>query len=194
MEQRGVRMTEHVLLTHAHHDHVAGLPEWADACRWLGVRGRIYAPSDVITACLARYPWLQGFIDFYPNDEGMAFEGWRITPWKVCHGKNGFSYAYRFERDGIVWVYCSDAINLSAEEKAPMINARLLILGTSFYEEPYDFHTRSVYDMVEGLQLVDEVNAEQAIFTHMSHDIDLRKDYRLPEYVRLAYSGLSVHV
>ncbi|ANE47820.1 hypothetical protein SY83_17710 [Paenibacillus swuensis] len=196
MEARGLRWVEHVLLTHPHNDHVAGLPEYADACRWLGHIGRVYAPADVNAACKARYPWVDKFIEFTDLDPaaGFTFAGWAIRPWRVCHGKNGYAYAYRFERGRRVWVYCSDAINLSEQEKAPMLGADLLVLGTSFYREPYDFATRSVYDMIEGEAVVAEVGAAAAVFTHMSHDVDMRREYPLPGHIRLAQAGLQVEV
>jgi phosphoribosyl 1,2-cyclic phosphate phosphodiesterase len=191
MEAQGLHWIEHILLTHPHHDHVAGLPEWADACRWLQRRGKVYAPLDVIEACQKRYPWLTGHIDFIPIDTetGMKFAGWQVTPWRVCHGKNGYSYAYRLESEGKAWVYCSDAINLSIKEKQPMKELDLLVLGTSFYKEEFDFSTRSVYDIVEGMALVDEMKPQQAVFTHMSHDVDLRKNYPLQLNVQLAVTG-----
>ena len=38
MELMGLKVLEHVLITHAHYDHIAGLPQWADACRWQSLR------------------------------------------------------------------------------------------------------------------------------------------------------------
>lgn len=193
MEIQQLRFATHILITHAHHDHIGGLPEWADACRWLKCQGQAYAPREVIDICLERYPWIANHIAFHPNDDGMSFGTWRITPWKVCHGKNGYSYAYRFDGgDGQAWAYCSDAIRLSEEEKRPLRGLDLLILGTNFYLEPYEAHTRSVYDMVEALELIRELRPRQTVFTHLSHDIDLARDYGLPDRVLLARTGMKL--
>ncbi|MNJ36863.1 Phosphoribosyl 1,2-cyclic phosphodiesterase [compost metagenome] len=192
MERHRVRFAEQILVTHAHFDHIGGLPEWADSCRWLNRRGKLYAPQEVIDIIIRQYPWLPGQLDMHPIGQGLELAGWHIEGWKVFHGKNGYSYAYRLTKRGYVWAYCSDAIALPEEQKAPLHGLDLLILGTSFYEEKAEFSTRSVYDIKEALELLQEIQPKRSLFTHLSHDIDLRRDYGLPDNVGLAYTGKTV--
>jgi phosphoribosyl 1,2-cyclic phosphate phosphodiesterase len=194
MEARGMRSVSQALITHAHFDHIGGLTEWADACRWQERSGKLYAPREVIGEIEVRFPWIGKQLSMIANDEGMTYGSWRIVPWRVNHGKNGYSYAYRFEnRQGRGdWAYCSDSIQLTGEQKAPLFGLSLLVLGTSFAVEPFAMETRSVYDMSEGLELARETKPTRTIFTHLSHDIDVRKDYGLPSNVALAASGLSL--
>lgn len=196
MEGLGFRRISQALLTHAHFDHIGGLTEWADACRWSEETARLYAPGEVFAEIRSRFPWIERQLSMTDNDEGMIYGDWRITPWKVNHGKNGYSYAYHFENEqsGVKWAYCSDAINLTPAQKEPLNGLSLLILGTSFAVEPFPMDTRSVYDMQEGLKLAEEVKAEQVVFTHLSHDVDIRKDYGLPAYVKLALTGMKLFV
>lgn len=192
MERHALRYVEHILVTHAHFDHIGGLPEWADSCRWLNRRGQLYAPREVIDMILRQYPWLLGQLDMHAVDHGLELAGWHIEGWKVFHGKNGFSYAYRLTKQGFTWAYCSDAIALPEEQKTPLHGLDMLILGTSFYEEKAEFSTRSVYDMKEAVQLLQEIQPKHSLFTHMSHDIDMRRDYGFPEGVELAYTGKTI--
>ncbi|HUC90603.1 MAG TPA: MBL fold metallo-hydrolase [Paenibacillus sp.] len=196
MEAAGLRNVDRMLITHAHFDHIGGLVEWADACRWLGRKGEAYAPSEVIGAVLERFPWLDRHIDFRPADGPLAIGSWSVAAWRVNHGKNGYAYAYRFveANTGYAWAYCSDSIGLNEREKAHLHGLDLLVLGTSFFEEPYAYETRSVYDVKEALELLGKVQPKRTVFTHMSHDIDLTRDYVLPDGVRFAETGLRLPV
>ena len=196
MEAAKLRHIDGLLITHAHFDHIAGLPEYADMCRWLGRKGRAYAMPDVIDEILVRYPWLNAHIEFVPIAGEMMFGGWQTSCWKVNHGRNGFAYAFRFtdSASGRSFAYCSDSIALRGEELDPMREVDVLILGTSFYEEPYPFETRSVYDVKEALELVERLKPGKTYFTHMSHDIDVTRDYGLPPGKAFARTGLTISV
>ncbi|WP_240546275.1 MBL fold metallo-hydrolase [Paenibacillus artemisiicola] len=196
MEAAGLRQLDAVLITHAHFDHIAGLPEYADMCRWLGRRGTAYAMPDTIEEILVRFPWLSRQIAFVPIGGEPAFGGWKAFCWKVNHGKNGHAYAYRFDHalTGRSFAYCSDAIALSDEELEPLRGLDVLILGTSFYEEPYAFESRSVYDVREALALLERLKPGRTLFTHMSHDIDVGRDYGLPAGTAFARTGQTITV
>ena len=193
MEAAGLRSIDRMLITHAHFDHIGGLPEWYDSCRWTDSRGIAYSPSEVIGEIKGRFPWLTSRIDFRPFDEPIAIGSWLARAWRVNHGKNGYSYAFRFEHPitGYTWVYCSDAIDLTEDQQKPLLGVDLLILGTSFFHEPYPRETRSLYDVQEAIELFKEWRPKQAILTHMSHDIDIARTSALPAHVRFAEAGMS---
>jgi phosphoribosyl 1,2-cyclic phosphate phosphodiesterase len=194
MEMMDKRHISQALLTHAHFDHIGGLTEWADACRQLKEIAQVFAPHEVLNEIRNRFPWVERQLTMSGNDNGMAYGDWQITPLKVNHGKNGYSYAYLFENEenGMKWAYCSDAINLTEQQKAPLNGLSLLVLGTSYAEEPYPMETRSVYDMREGLQLAEQVKPDSIIFTHLSHDVDVNKSYGFPSHVKLAETGMKI--
>ncbi|MFD0670243.1 MBL fold metallo-hydrolase [Cohnella sp. GCM10027633] len=196
MESLGVRRVEQAIVTHAHIDHIAGVTDWADGCRWLGERSRMYAPQEVLDLIGARYPWVGNQLEMVANDEGMTYGPWAVRPWKVNHGKNGYAYAYRFDdvAGGRAWAYCSDAIQLTEEQQRPLLGLDLLVLGTSFVLEPYPMETRSVYDMKEGVALAEKLRPGRVVFTHLSHDVDARKRYGLPANVSIAATGMTLEV
>lgn len=192
MEANGIRQVNNLLITHAHFDHIGGLPEWADACRWLESKGNLYAPREVLEQIQRQYPWLSNHMNMIEIDTGITLCGWEISGWKVNHGKNGYSYAYRLEKNGYVWAYNSDSIQLNEDEKKPLHGLDLLVLGTSFVHETAEFSTRSVYDMKEAAELLAEVKPKRTIYTHMSHDVDISLQMGLPSATELAVAGMSV--
>ncbi|MNO01492.1 hypothetical protein D3C81_2216390 [compost metagenome] len=46
--------------------------------------------------------------------------------------------------------------------------------------------------MTEAAELLKLLKPRHTIYTHMSHDVDLRKDYPLPEGVTLAVTGMKL--
>ena len=46
----------------------------------------------------------------------------------------------------------------------------------------------------EAAELLDIVEPVRAVYTHMSHDVDMRKDYILPGNVTLAVTGLKLQL
>ena len=184
------------LVTHAHNDHILGLGDLGDWGRWTKKRCPVYAPSEVVPHLEARFGYMTrgGYLEHTPFlaleevEAERTFAGYEVTAIEVPHGYNGFSYAFRFSRGSARWGYLPDCLGLRDLE--PWRDLDLLVLGTSFYEEDAPVETRSVYDVGEALDLIEELKPERTIFTHLGHGIDIRKP--APEGARYAFDGLSV--
>jgi phosphoribosyl 1,2-cyclic phosphate phosphodiesterase len=185
-----------VVITHVHNDHILGLGDVADFARWTKKVIPIYAPSEVLPQLQERfhyltrgtYPSLVPFVALESNTPTVA--GYKVTAHKVPHGFNGFAYGLRFENDSLSWAYVPDSLNL--QDLTPWQKLDLLILGTSFYHEEAPIQSRSVYSVLEAVQLLHELNPKQTIFTHMGHGVDVRK--APPENIKYAQDGLSVEL
>lgn len=183
-----------LLVTHAHNDHILGLGDLLDFVTYARGHLPMYAPLEVVPMVKSRFAYLDRLEWLKPLPGGLVLEGYQVQAFKVPHGANGFSYAYRFDSLNFAWVYCPDSINISPEtEEEFMLDLDLLILGTSFWKEPYPMQTRSVYDVQEALELKSVQTAKKVILTHMSHDIDAEVAV-LPEHVSLAFDGMRVWV
>lgn len=193
MEQAKQKSISHMFITHAHFDHIGGLPQWYDQARYINIEPKCYAAAEVIDVIKSRFPWLDNRVQFIELDRGISIDDWGVRAWKVNHGHNGYSYAFRFDhlKTGASLVYCPDCILLTEEQQQLLYHIDHLIIGASFYKEPYPLETRSLYDVTELLQLRSKWRPKQMWITHMSHDIDITK-HTLPEHVHFARTGAEI--
>ena len=185
-----------VLISHAHNDHIAGLPDlamWAYTKKDSGFVCPLYSSKDVIDILESRFSFLKDTPYFPFKDIALLttpLAGYTVEAIKVPHGFNGHSYAFLFTsiKSGKRWAYMSDCIGL--EDFGPWYDLELLILGASFYKENQPIEGRSVYDVLEATELSQNLRAKQTILTHMGHGVDTRKE--APVSVRYAYDGLEI--
>jgi phosphoribosyl 1,2-cyclic phosphate phosphodiesterase len=196
MARAGITDIDVVLISHAHSDHILGLGDVADKARWTGKITPIYAPEEVLPQVRARFPYLlQGkyaeLTPFYALEQtARSFAGYQVSAHRVPHGFNGFSYGFRFDSPHSSWAYVSDSIGLKDLE--PWRKLDLLVLGTSFYHEQAPYEGRSVYDVLEAVELLQQLKPKETIFTHLSHGIDSRKS--APEGCVYASDGMSIRL
>ncbi|WP_134683995.1 MBL fold metallo-hydrolase [Brevibacillus migulae] len=188
------RVPDTVLFTHAHHDHIGGLGDFADLASWNQKKVNMVSPEDIIETILTRYPYLarRNGLHFQKEDT-WQIGNLRIGFHRVNHGANGYSYGIRFETDTLRFAYVSDAINLTDAEWLPFFELDCLILGTSYWREDAPMSRRSVYSVEEVLPILEKLKPSVVYLTHLSHDIDHeQKESLLPKHVRFAYDGLLI--
>jgi phosphoribosyl 1,2-cyclic phosphate phosphodiesterase len=190
---------ETLLITHAHNDHILGLGDVLDYLRWEGANTQIYAPESVLPQLEQRFEYaFQGKYAsrFHAMPENLELHGWNISAFEVPHGFNGTANAFKLEHHGKTLVYCSDSIGLSDTLlEQHFQNLELLILGTSFWDESGAVYaSRSVYDVLEALEVVKKMKPVNTVFTHLGHGVDARDVSKLPENVSLAHDGLKLEL
>ncbi|MGQ0586962.1 MAG: MBL fold metallo-hydrolase [Gammaproteobacteria bacterium] len=116
-QRAGRPATYHILVSHAHWDHIMGFPFFTPAYI-PGNRIRIYGCHEALESAIRRqqdppsFPVslsvMRGAIEFVPLKPGATTEvaGCRVTPKAQHH--SGDSYGYRIERGGKSLVYTTD--------------------------------------------------------------------------------------
>src|SRR5699024_2967056 len=117
----------------------------------------IYAPAAVLPDIQARfaYAFRRGSPVQPLPAGGLEVAGHRVRAFRVPHGANGHSHAFRLDRPGWAAAYLTDAIDIPAGVAGTWLaGLDLLVLGTSFADESGVPHAgRSVYDLREALAL-----------------------------------------
>jgi phosphoribosyl 1,2-cyclic phosphate phosphodiesterase len=192
----GLNGFDAVLITHAHADHIQGLSDVADWARFTTEGCPIYMPREIIPDIGKRFHYLlhEPYTSLIPihalEATQRSFAGYRVRQYKVPHGHNGYSFAFRFEQNGAAWGYMPDCLMLDHLE--PWYGLDLLVLGVAYLHEGQPLNQRSIYDQREALELIAKLKPRRTLFTHMSHGIDRRQP--APFGVAYAFDGLKVEL
>lgn len=192
----GPLVPDAVLVSHAHNDHLLGLGDLLDYVSYAGGHLRVYAPAEVISNIQTRFAYAfrrSSPVEPLPR-EGLEIAGLRVRAFRVPHGANGHSHAFRLDRPGWRAAYVTDAIDIPQEVVgAWLTDLDLLALGTSFADESASPRSgRSVYDVREALALPWARSARRVYLTHLSHGVDVRGLSSLPEGWACARDGLEI--
>ena len=205
----GPLVPDAVFISHAHNDHLLGLGDLLDYVRYAAGRLRVYAPPEVVPEIAARFPYAfpageAGPVQPIPP-QGVTVGGVVVRAFRVPHGANGHSHAYRLARSagagqaGWAAAVVTDAIGIPPELAREWLRAPggagldTLLLGTSFEDESgAPLSGRSVYDVREALTLPWAQAAGRVVLTHLSHGVDVRRAGHLPPGWQYAHDDLTV--
>jgi len=192
----GITSLDGMILTHSHHDHVAGL----DDVRALYFKRETPIPillsQETATDIQRRFdymffpnPYLQGNrskleLQILPEkQEIVEFEGLTIQYVDYEQGRmkvNGFRFGSL--------AYLTDIKNFKETIYSTMMNVKVLIISAlRTVSSPLHF------SIDEAIKFAARIKAQKVWITHISHDLDHDKiNDTLPEHVRLAYDGLTI--
>ncbi len=190
MLREGIKKLDGILYTHAHKDHTAGM----DDVRSFNFKQKmdmpIYGTNEVIEQLKKEFSYV--FAKFkYPGvpqievneiiNDSFEIQGVRITPIEVMHYKLPV-FGFRIND----FTYITDANYISEEEKEKIKGSKYLVLNALQKEEHI-----SHFNLEQAIAMVEELQPEQAYFTHISHKLGKHRNIseELPENIELAYDG-----
>ncbi|MCP5006375.1 MAG: MBL fold metallo-hydrolase [Planctomycetes bacterium] len=189
-----VKRVNAVLLTHAHADHILGL----DDLRHFNLRHKInipvYGSQETVNQIKKMFSYVfdetvsngsKPKFTMVPVDGPFTVLDVEIVPIAVMHGSETVN-GYRI--DDVAYV--TDVSHIPPDSMDKLRGLDLLILD-ALRLRPHEKH----FSIEQSLDIVTQLKPEQAIFTHMAHEVDHDQISRtLPEGIKLAYDGLWVEV
>lgn len=189
----GVGKIDLVLYTHGHADHVGGL----DDLRQIYGKYREPIPAYADQGTLAqlrksfRYalvtldPLYPAFLDGREFGELIDFEGIQIIPYLQYHGHRS-SFGFRIGD----FAYSTDLIALPEESYEVLKGVKIWVVDC-LRDKPHVSHAH----VEQSLTMIEQVQPERAILTHMTHDLDYDDiASRIPPHVTPAYDGMVLEL
>lgn len=202
-----IRTIDALLLTHNHFDHCYGID---DLRPWAYYRPLpTYADKLMSQALLTRWDYI--FVHKYPGvpcldlrtlhpSQGDAFQvgATTVTPIRCFHGQLPI-LGYRIGS----LAYITDCTSILERDLPKLAGIDTLIIDALRWTT-HPTH----YSVAQAMEIVDQLQPRQTIFTHMSHDIGLHRDFpqrlrqelgdvypdELLSTIHLAYDGMVVEV
>ncbi len=184
-----------IVFTHEHMDHTAGLDEIRAINFIQGKAVKIYASTRVQTRLREQYSYIFNNAD-YPGvprlemvtigEEAFTIGDITLLPIHLMHADMPV-LGFRIQD----LTYITDANQIAAQEKEKIKGSRYLVLN-ALRKEKHHSH----FSLSEAIQLSDELEAEQTLFTHISHQMGKYSDNNrlLPEGKNLAFDGLKLNL
>lgn len=195
MLREKVKKVDAILFTHPHKDHIAGLDDVRAYNFFLKKKMEVYANSLTEEALKrefsyafsdTKYPGLPEINLNTITLEPFAIGDIPVIPIQVWHLKMPV-YGFRFGK----FTYITDANRIDDDEKQKILGSEVIVLN-ALRKQTHVSH----FNLGEAIDMVQELKAKTAYFTHISHQLGLHKsiEAELPESVHLAYDGLELTV
>jgi len=194
MMKHEIRRVDHVLITHHHDDHTAGISQLGAA------NGTILeTPADVwdywFPSNDGRKTWLERrkvvFQDFKPKNIGnVAIDSIKLEH-KMPFVKDAPCYGYVFRSPDFSFAYCSDYNKILEPEKVENLDL-LISCGTQF--QPELGHV----GIVGSVEIFRRFKPKKMILTHIGHMLEhteleeYLKEQNLFPQISVAYDGLKI--
>ncbi|MBT8320135.1 MAG: MBL fold metallo-hydrolase [Eudoraea sp.] len=185
-----------ILFTHEHADHTAGID---DIRPFFFRQGDIpiYAHDRVIKGLHRRFDYIFADENRYPGAPAVSVNrveknspfvigNLEAIPIEVLHNRLPV-LGYRLGD----FAYITDAKTVTQDQLMKLKGTKVLAVN-ALRKDPHHSH----FNLQEAIDFVEEVNPEQAYFTHISHHMGFHDEVEqeLPDHVHLAYDNLIVTI
>jgi len=193
-----VQHIDAILFTHEHADHTAGLDDIRPLYFKQNKAVPIYALERVLNNLQKRFDYIFTDQNRYPGapevkphrikaEDIFSIKGLKIQAIDVRHGDLPI-LGYIFDEK---IAYITDAKTLPEKTVKALRGINLLIIN-ALHHKPHKMHL----NLKESLNLIKQIQPEQAVLTHISHYMGLYSEIQpeLPENVILGYDGLEITI
>jgi phosphoribosyl 1,2-cyclic phosphate phosphodiesterase len=190
--RENVKTLDAVVFTHEHKDHISGLDD-VRAFNYLQNKNiPVYATEQVQVALKREfayifsgndYPGIPKIDVFTINHSSFIIGDIPIIPIDVWHYKMKVK-AFRIND----FTYITNANKIDKSEKEKIKGSKIIVINALRREEHISHFT-----FQEAIDFIEEMQPEQAYFTHISHQLGQHADVEkeLPENIRLGFDGLK---
>jgi phosphoribosyl 1,2-cyclic phosphate phosphodiesterase len=187
--REGLPRIDAILFTHNHADHINGID---DLRGFHFIHKQVipcYGSRETLDAIKIKFGYIfkglesAGYaplMEAHAISRPFALFGLSVTPIPLLHGSTPTT-GYRI---GDV-AYLTDCSEIPPASRELLGGLKLLIIDALRYT-PHPFHLN-----IEGaLQVVQELQPEQTLFTHLTHEVAHGDGARLPAGITFAYDGM----
>jgi len=151
-----------VLVTHWHHDHIAGLYKF----RWGGNPIDLFAPKGNADEEIIRYPGSMR-VHFVKPLETIHVGDFTITPFKLNHTVETMGYYIKLGHNSIAIIYDTKGLPSETEEFLKKNHVRIAFIDATYGPGTVSEKHNNIDEAVEiGMS----IKAEKIVLIHISHN------------------------
>lgn len=195
MLREGIEELDALLFTHEHKDHTAGMDDIRAFNFRHGKDMPVYGHRRVIDQLKQEfayiftnqtYPGVPRIVIHEIDQQPFTIKNTLFTPIEVMHYKLPV-LGFRLKD----FTYITDANYIHPSQIEKIKGTKILVLN-ALQQEDHISH----FNLSQAVDLINEINPEQAYLTHISHRMGLHKDATelLPPHIQLAFDGLKIQV